>query len=257
MAGTEKTRLRICGNAQENIGKESERLFALNCRRVLMPFTSAFSQRTVQRMLVILFGAILARGRRNVTSIVCTMGGPATGDCSAFHHVFSRVSCHMRRLGKALVALLIELVPECEVIVQSVDETVAGHKGAELYGKGCRPYAIRSTHSPVTWRWGNRRVVLAVVVKFPFASRPRSLPVLCALYCPRSLNYAEGHRNQTSVGLTRGLVSHLLHWFPGRKFLLVGDGHYSTCDLAAFCHQHWKRLTPTPKFPADTALYNE
>ena len=223
---------------------------------VLMPFASAFSQPTAQRMLVILVGAILARGRRTVTNIVWTMGDLATGDCSAFHRVFSRAPWNMRRLGKTLARLLIELVPEGEWVVLAVDDTVAGHKGAKVYGKGCHHDAVRSTQSHVAWRWGHRWVVLAVVVKFPFATRPWSLPVLCALYRPKSLNEVEGRRHKTPVDLARGLVAHLLHWFPERKFLLVGDGGYSTRDLAAFCHRHRKRLALIGKFPADAALYD-
>ena len=161
---------------------------------VLMPFVCAFSQPTSARMMVIVVGAILARGRRTVTNIVWTMGELATGDCSAFHRVFSRAPWNMRRLGKTLATLLVELVPGDEWVVLAVDDTVAGHKGAKVYGKGCHHDAVRSTHSHIAWRWGHRQVVLAVVVKFPFATRPWALPVLAALYRPKSLNEAEGRR---------------------------------------------------------------
>ena len=220
---------------------------------VVMPFGPAFCQPTAERMLVILVGIILARGRRTVTNIVWTMGELASGDCSAFHRVFSRAPWNVRRLGKTLATLLVELVPGDEWVVLAVDDTVAGHKGAKVYGKGCHHAAVRSTHSHQAWRWGHRWVVL---VKFPFASRPWSLPVLAALYRPKSLNEEEGRRHKTPVDLARGLVAHLLHWFPERKFLLVGDGGYSTRDLAAFCHRHRKRLALIGKFPADAALYD-
>ena len=222
---------------------------------VLLPFASGFSQPTAQRMLVILVGAILARGQRTVTNIVWTMGELARGDCSAFHRVFSRAPWNMPLLGKTLALLLLELVP-VEWVVLAVDDTVAGHKGPKVYGKGCHHDAVRSTHSHKAWRWGHRWVVLAVVVKFPIASRPWALPVLCALYRPRPLNEAEGRRHKTPVDLARGLVAHLLHWFPDRKFLLVVDGGYSTRDLAAFCHRHRKRLALIGKFPANAALYD-
>lgn len=223
---------------------------------IVMPFAAAFSQPTAVRMQVILAGVILARGRRTVTSLVWTMGELAVGDCSAYHRVFSRAPWNMRRLGKALATLLIELVPEGERVVLAVDDTLAGHKGAKVYGKGCHHDAVRSTHTHKAWRWGHRWVVLAVVVKFPFATRPWSLPVLAALYRPASLNEAEGRRHKTPVDLARGLLAHLLHWFPERKFLLVGDGGYSTRDLAAFCHRYRERCALIGKFPADAALYD-
>ena len=70
---------------------------------------------------------------------------------------------------------------------------------------------------------------------------------------------ARGRRTVTKIvctlgDLACGLVAHLLHWFPERKFPLVGDGGYSTRDLAAFCHRHRKRLALIGTFPADAAL---
>ncbi len=49
-------------------------------------------------------------------------------------------------------------------------------------GKGCHRDPVRSTHSYTAYRWGHKWVVLAILVKFPFASRAWALPVLAALY---------------------------------------------------------------------------
>ena len=73
---------------------------------ILMPFAAAFNQPTAVRMQVILVGVILARGRRTVTNIVWTMGDLASGDCSAFHRVFSRAPWNMLQPGKSLATLL-------------------------------------------------------------------------------------------------------------------------------------------------------
>ena len=45
----------------------------------------------------------------------------------------------------------------------------------------CR-YQVLSTHSYTAYRWGQKWVVLSILVRFPFASRPWALPVLVALY---------------------------------------------------------------------------
>src|SRR5262249_44885927 len=62
------------------------------------------------------------------------------------------------------------------------DDTVDEHRGAKVYGKGCHRDPVRSTHSYTAYRWGHKWVVLAILVKFPFATRPWALPVLVALY---------------------------------------------------------------------------
>lgn len=222
---------------------------------ILMAFGPGFSQPTFQRMLVLVVGAILARGRRTVTNMVWTMGELAFGDCSAYHRVFSRAPWNCRLLGRTLASLVIELVPD-EWVVIAVDDTTAGHKGAKVYGKGCHHDAVRSSHVHTAWKWGHRWVVLAVVVKFPFASRPWSLPVLAGLYRTEALNQQEGRRHKTPAQIARQLFAHLLHWFPERKFLLLGDGGYASHELAFFCHRHRHRAALISRFHADAALYD-
>lgn len=222
---------------------------------IVMAFSIAFSEPTFQRALVLLVGGILTSGRRTITRMLWTMGDLAEGHFSDYHRVFSRAPWSPWTLGWILARLLIELVPE-EWVVVAIDETVAGHKGRTVYGKGCHRDAVRSSHAHVAWKWGHKWVVLAIVVKFPFATRPWALPVLCALYRPEELNRAEGRRHRTPPELARGLMAALLHWFPERKFVFLGDGGYASHELAAFCHRHRQRAALVSRFHGDAALYD-
>src|SRR5205823_3892453 len=117
-------------------------------------------------------------------------------------------------------------------------------KGRNVYGKGRHRDALRSTHSHTVWVWGHKWVVLAVLVRFPFAPRRRwALPVLAALYRPEGLNQKEGRRHKTPADLARQLMAVLVHWFPARRFILLGDGGFASHDLARFCHRHRRRVT--------------
>ena len=71
---------------------------------------------------------------------------------------------------------------------------------------------------------GHKWVVLAVLVKFPFASRPWALPVLVALYRTPEWDRKHGRRHKTPVDLMRQLLAVLIHWSPGRRFICAGDG---------------------------------
>ena len=62
------------------------------------------------------------------------------------------------------------------------DDTVESHPGRKVYGKARHRDPVRSSHSYTAWRYGHKWVVLAVLVKFPFATRPWALPVLIDLY---------------------------------------------------------------------------
>jgi hypothetical protein len=65
------------------------------------------------------------------------------------------------------------------------DDTVTEHPGDKVYGKARHRDAVRTSHSYTTWRWGHKWVVLAVLVPFPFATRPWALPILATLYHSR------------------------------------------------------------------------
>ena len=126
-------------------------------------------------------------------------------------------------------------------------------------------------------RWGHKWVVLAILVQFPFATRPWALPVLVALYrspekaakaeapaarprprrprtrprprpserARRKVRKAAGRRqrrHKTPSELMRQLLAVLIHWFPDRQFVFAGDGGYGTHALARFAHRHRRHL---------------
>jgi hypothetical protein len=219
-------------------------------------FSVAFSRPTFQRVVVLILGAILSLRRRTVTAMLCVVGPLARGHWSDFHRVLCRASWSMWPLGKVLAAMILECIPPDRPVVIPVDDTTPQHKGKRVYGKGRHHDAIRSTHSHTVWVYGHKWVTLGINVKFPFASRPWALPVLCALYRPADLNRTEGRRHKTPIRLAMQLVAALVHWFPARKFILVGDGGYASHELARFCHRHRRHVTLVSRFHPDANLYD-
>ena len=218
-------------------------------------FSVAFTRPTFQRVIVLMIGAILSPRHRTVTAILRAVGRLADGHWSSFHRVLSRASWSCWPLGKVLAAMVLELIPPEQPVVCPVDDTNPQHKGKCVYGKGRHHDACRSTHSHVVWVWGHKWVVLAINVKFPFATRPWALPVLCALYRPEELNQAEGRRHKTPIHLAMQLMAALIHWFPQRKFILVGDGGYASHELARFCHHHRRQVSLISRFYPGANLY--
>jgi hypothetical protein len=218
-------------------------------------FSVAFSQPTFHRFVLLSVGAILAMGRRTTTAILSTVRTAAEGHPSSYHRVFSRSPWSPFKLGKVLAAAVLELIPADQRVILSVDDTVAQHKGKHVYGKGCHRDGVRSTQTHVVWKWGHKWVVLAINVKFPFARRAWALPVAYALYKPVDLDRAEGHRHRTPIELARKLVAVLIHWFPERRFVLVGDGGFASHELARFARRHRRHLTLVSLFHDDANLY--
>ena len=76
---------------------------------------------------------------------------------------------------------------------------------------------------------------------------------MAVLYRPEKLDRAEERRHKTPSELVRQMLATLVHWFPGRKFVLVGDGGYATVELAQFCFRHQRPLVS--RLRGDAALY--
>ena len=210
---------------------------------LLRKFSIAFTRPTFQRALLLFVGLVLTPGRHTVTRALETARALCRGHFSDYHRVFCRARWSPWPLGKVLAAMVLELVPAEQPAVCPVDDTCTQHRGKKVYGKGRHRDPCRSTRTHNVWIWGHCWVVLAVNVKFPFASRPWALPVLCALYRTRETNRQEGRPHKTPIVLARQLIATLMRWFPGRKFILLGDGHYASHGLARFCHRHRRRLT--------------
>jgi hypothetical protein len=222
---------------------------------VLGLFAAAFTRPTYERFVVLLLAAILTTGCRTILNMLRTVGDLAPGDPSSYHRVFATRRWSLWRLGHALAGFILSRwVPDGPVLLAG-DDTVTEHKGKKVYGKACHRDAVRSTHSYTAYRWGHKWVVLAILVQFPFATRPWALPVLVALYCTAKEDEKRGRRHKTPAELMRQLLAVLCRWFPERRFVFVGDGGFGTHPLASFVHRHRRRLTMVSRFYADANLY--
>jgi hypothetical protein len=214
-----------------------------------------FTNPTYQRFSALLVGAVLTTGRRTVANVLRTLRHLAPGHRTSYQRVFSRAPWSGVALGCALMRFLLDhLVPDGPVHLVG-DDTVDRHKGERVYGKGRHRDPVRSTHSYTTWRYGHKWVVLAVLVKLPFATRRWALPVLVDLYRPPEVSAAEGRRHRTPARLMCRLLRLLLIRFPGRTFVFAGDSGYGTHEVARFCRRHRDRLTLVSKCHPDINLF--
>jgi hypothetical protein len=214
-----------------------------------------FTGPTYQRASTLLVGAILTTGRRTVANLLRTLRHLASGHPTDYRRVLSRAPWSGLALGCALMRFLLDhVVPDGPVALVG-DDTVDGHPGPNVYGKARHRDAVRSSHSYTAWRYGHKWVVLAVLVKFPFATRRWALPVLIDLYRTPELDRAENRSHKTPAQLMCRLLRLLLIRFPGRTFVFTGDSGYGTHEVARFCHRHGSRLTLVSKLHPDANLF--
>lgn len=218
-------------------------------------FAPVFTQPTYRRFLVLLGAAILTTGRRTVANLLRTAGSLAPGDPSSYRRVFSQARWSMIRLACALTRHIIALLPDDQPIVLAGDDTVVAHPGAHVYGKARHRDPVRSSHAYTAWRYGHKWVVLAVLVRFPFADRPWALPVLVALYQSEESDRSRRHRHRTPAQHMVRLLGLMLRWFPGRRFVFVGDSAYGTHEVARFADRHRGRLSLVSKLHPEANLF--
>jgi hypothetical protein len=222
---------------------------------VLLALAPAFTAPTFRRFLTLALAALLTTGRRTVANLLRTLGALAPGHRTSFQRVLSAARWSGLRLAALLCRLVLRLLPAGVPVTLVGDDTVDGHPGRKVYGKARHREPVRSSHSYTAWRYGHKWVVLAVLVRFPFARRPWALPLLVDLYRSPQDNRLRRRPHRTPAQLLCRLLAVLLRWFPGRRFVFVGDSGYGSHEVAAFCHARRDRLTLVSKLHPDAALY--
>ena len=224
-------------------------------RRLIQPFARAFTRPTFQCFTILMAGAVLTTGRRTVSNLLRTVRGLAPGHPSSYHRVFSRRRWSTWTLARALAGIILRRFAHNEPVPLAGDDTVDEHRGDTVYGKGRHRDPVRSTKTYTAWRWGHKWVVLAVLVKFPFATRRWALPVLVALYRTPQWNREHSRRHKTPARLLQQLVAVLVRWSTGHHFVLAGDGGFGSHEMAAFAHRHRRRLILISRFGPEANLY--
>jgi hypothetical protein len=210
---------------------------------------------TFARATLLAVAAILTTGRRTVANLLRTAAGLTQGHPSSYHRVLSLAQWSGLSLAALLTRFLIRhFWPQGRIRLVG-DDTVTEHPGRQVYGKARHRDPVRSSHSYTAWRWGHKWVVLAVLVRFPFARRPWALPVLVALYRSPQDNRRRGRPHRTPAQLLQLLLRLLLRWFPDRRFVLAADGNYGSHEMAELAPRSRGRLHLVSKLPANANLY--
>jgi hypothetical protein len=225
-------------------------------RPLLVELAPAFTRPTGRRFVVLLAAAILTQGRHTVANLLRTLGPLAPGHRSDYHRVLSRAPWSGLRLGCALAGSILRHLAPVGPVVLVGDDTVDGHPGRHAYGKARHRDPVRSTHAYTAWKYGHKWVVLAVLIRFPWATRPWALPVLVDLYRSEQDDRKRRRPHRTPAQLMCRLLRLLMMRLPGRRFVFVGDSSYGTHEVARFVHRHRERLVLVSQLHPEANLFD-
>ena len=222
--------------------------------QLLSNFAVAMTAPTFANALVLIYGTILAPGRRTVASALRVMGYSQEPNPSKFHRVLARARWSPMQMGRLLLGLLVTtFVPAGEALTLLVDETLERRAGKKIGYKGWFRDAVRSVGNKVAISLGIRWCCLCLLVRVPWSSRPWALPfvavpVLSVKTCQR---LKKTHRS--GIWWTAHLLTKVRAWYPEREIILVGDGGYAAVELVAACQRLKVKLVS--RLRTDAQLY--
>jgi hypothetical protein len=190
-------------------------------------FRDAFTRPSFERFKIVSAGWVATTSGHAVTQSLVATGVAGRMHHAAFHRFFSRARWSPDELGRRLFERVVTRWIEAGTpITVVVDDTLAPKKGPRVYGLGTHLDAVRSTRKTRVFTFGHVWVVLAVVVRFPFSSRPWALPVLFRLYRTKKDcdKHADAYSKKTEMA--RAMLNVVDGWTKHRAVHVVADGAY-------------------------------
>jgi DDE superfamily endonuclease len=198
---------------------------------LLAPFAQLCSDRIWRHAQVRVLGAILAAGKRTVSSCLRIMGLAWEEHFTNYHRVWNRAQGSALQASRMLLGLLVRVVvPPGATIVLGADDTVERRSGRQSKAKGCYRDAVRSSRKHVVKCFGLKWVSMMVLIPVPWATRVWALPFLTVLCWPAKSCHQRRHK--TSVDWVRQRLKQTRRWLPGRLLVFVVDGGFAAVALA-------------------------
>src|SRR5918997_3767575 len=205
---------------------------------LLAPFVPLFSKRVWHNAQVLLMGAILAPGRRTVSSALRAMGLDQHKRFHRYHRLLSHARWSSLKASRVLLGLLVEMfVPEGDPLVVGIDETLERRYGKKISARGVYRDPVRSTHEQFVKSSGLRWVCAMLLVEVPWASRVWALPFLSALAPSERYATVRGKRHKKLSDWAWQLLLVLRRWYPERQIVAVADRAYASLKLLDRCRR--------------------
>ena len=198
---------------------------------LIVSFAPFFSQRVFEHAKLLLVGAILAVGKRTVTSALRVMGLGQEAHFQNYHRVLNRARWSPLALSRVLLQLLVDtLLPEGPLVI-GLDDTLERRRGAKIRAKGVYRDGVRSSRSHFVKATGLRWLCAMLLVEIGWAGRVWALPFLTVL-CPSERYHQQwGHRHKKLTDWARQIIRLLGRWLPHRTLVFVADSTYAAIDL--------------------------
>ena len=215
----------------------------ITLRRLLDAFARCFTTPTFEVFQAMVIGLVAQTGQRTVCGILTGAGLATTWSHHRAHRFFSTSRWQIDQIGLIVFDLVVtHLVADGAELFLAVDDTAHRRRGKKVHGAGW----IHDGSAPARNKlaFGHRCVVVGVIVRPSFMSRPLCLPVLCRRWW--------GKGTASTVELAAQMITTIAGRAPGRRVHVVADAAYhgkSLRDLPA-------QISWTTRLPRNAVLYH-
>jgi hypothetical protein len=219
---------------------------------LIVGFAPLFSKPVWQHVQVLLIGAILAPGKRTVTSALRVCGLSQERRFQTYHRVLNRARWSSMAASRILLSLLVRAFAPSGALVFAIDDTIERRRGARITAKGIYRDPVRSSHAHFVKASGLRWLSLMLTVHIPWAERVWALPVLTCL-CPSERYYeGRGRAHKKLTTWARQMLLQVKRWLPGREIVVVADSSFAALELLSAVR---REMTVITRLRLDAALY--
>lgn len=204
---------------------------------VFQNFESILTSTVWPYALSLLVGAILAPGKRTVTSILRVLGCSSGRHFQNFHRVLNRTVWSAREASRVLLGLLVETFGPQGPLVFGLDETIERRWGRRISARGIYRDAARSSKSVTNKASGLRWLSVQLLAFVPWAQRLWALPFLTVLAPSRRYYQKRGRPPKKLTDCARQVMAQVRRWLPHRVLIFVGDTTYAVLELLAFAQR--------------------
>ena len=224
---------------------------------LMQPFAPVFSERTWDWVKVLVVGAILAPGKRTVTSVLRVMGLSDESQFQRYHRVLNRAVWSSLHISQILLGLLvIAFVPPGGSVIVAADETLERRQGDKIKAKSVFRDAARSSKKHKVTSYGLRWVSMALLVPVPWSQRIWALPFLTVLAPSKKTNLSNGKRHKTSIDWVGQMIGQVRRWLPEHQVVLVVDGGLAAIKLGQRCLGYANPVTYVSRLRLDARLHD-
>src|SRR3954462_11611613 len=198
---------------------------------IILAFRPLFSQRVWRCAYVLLIGAILAPGKRTVTSALRVMGLSDERHFQNYHRALNRAVWSCRHTGLILLRMLLTTFVPSGPLVLGLDDTIERRRGVKIRARGIYRDPVRSSDSHFVKTSGLRWLSLMLLADIPWAGRVWALPFLTALAPSERYWHKQGHNPKLLTDWERQLGLQVQRWWPNRTLVVGTDGAIASLQL--------------------------